>query len=115
MDRRTKIRGDQSFGSCSGDGFRSQFKYRPWPDGVVADGARRLHRYRYRDHPGKKAAETGVAGSDLVRRTRRGAAGGLDKTCRFLSPARQIGRKWRQAGDSTKRREILFGFGDPEE
>src|SRR5438132_559041 len=80
VDWGTEIRGDQSLRALVGDGLGSCIEQRARANGDAVDGAGRMHGNGYSDRAAEKETKTGIAGSDLLRRTSCRAAHGVDQT-----------------------------------
>src|SRR5215475_1493279 len=111
VDGRPKISRDQPIGTHDSSGFRPCYKYWARSNGAAIDGPRRVHRNRHRHHPGKEAAKSGMAGSDLFRRARFGPSDGLEEAGNPVSNRRKsLGRR-SQARHRTQRGKILLRRG----
>src|SRR5258708_4856737 len=108
MDRRTEIPRHQPLRSRGAVRFRPRIQQGSGRNGNGADGARRRHRHGHGPDPRKKAPETGVARSPLLRRARRRAAHRLDQARSPLPPARHARRSRRPARHVPYRGKILF-------
>src|SRR5260370_24548669 len=69
MDRRTKVSSNESVGARDRGGFGSRVQQSAGADGTGADGAGSVHCDGRGGRAAKEAAEAGIAGSDLFRRT----------------------------------------------